>query len=422
MRMQQLALLSIMLLLLSSNAHAEAQQTFSQASSLFQAGQYQKAIRLFKRARTQGYNPSVVAFNLGVSHYRLAQWHQAEKAFLLTIKSRKLRQIAEYNLGLVYRRLGHADVAERWFEVATQQKRYGRFYNPKLAALAQQQIDSRHSGGSTPSLKTRFQAAARLAYGYDDDVTDPATTTPTSRSDSFIETYAYGRLELDKLQLRAVFYQQDYTDIDASDFQELEFSIGHPLTVARGQLAPSLHLIFDRLNGQDYLDTLDLRLAYELPLNREQRLRLRYRYSDIRSSSALYSYLEGDRHQLRADLLQTSSLGQWRLRYEYETNNRQNLPTENYSPIRHGLQLRLHNSPSRKLKMNNTLGYRLSEYDPTSTQRRKDTRLRYTFDLYGDISRHLELGLQYRYTNNDSSIDSKRYHSNVLQTYLSWSY
>jgi len=427
MPMRKTALICAMVLLvLSSPLLANGNQEFERASQAFSAGNYQQAIALFKQAERRGYNRPVIAYNLGVSYYKLADYKNAEKAFLRAVKSQKLKQIAEYNMGLVYTKLGHKKAAKAWFEAAADPKRYGKLYNNKIGALAQRQITGPKTAGTkiktTEAALDKLEGAVKLAYGYDDDVTDPIGNV-TSLSDNFIETFAYLKLKFDHIHLKLAFYEQNFSKVNGSDFDEKEISLSYPINTRYGKFTPSIHLLDDGLDHNDYLDTTDFRLAYRYRFNKNHTLKARYRYSDIESPDGTYDYLNGTRHQLRVDDLWRTTFGKLRLRYEYETNSRQNdndATPENFSPTRHTLRVRLKNKLTPYLSMKNELNYRISDYDPAGSDNREDKRLRYQLNLYGNIIDDLQLGLQYRRTDNVSTVASKDYRSNVYQAYLFW--
>ena len=72
--------LSLLMSLGMHSAMASATDDFRKGQQAFKQGDYQAALRWFRKARRQGLNNAAIFYNLGVTHYKLRQYGQAEKA------------------------------------------------------------------------------------------------------------------------------------------------------------------------------------------------------------------------------------------------------------------------------------------------------------------------------------------------------
>jgi tetratricopeptide (TPR) repeat protein len=407
----------IVMVFLSSigTAHASGSQSFESGLKAFAAKQYQQAIRHFEQAETQGYNRYVIAYNLGVSHYKLGQYQQADRAFHRALASPKLKQVVQYNLGLVRLQQKQKREAIEWFEKAA-----AGTSNPKIAAIAEQML-GKYQTRKKQKKKNYLDGGIIVAYGHDDNVTQAATGTPSERSDDILETYAYLNILFKHADLGLNFYSQDFDKINSNDFTQLGINTKFPFKLNKWRMTPSLHYAESELDKDDYQSVRDLRLDAKRFIGKGDYLRFRYRFSDIASEDSRYNYLEGSRQQLRADYYTITRLGRFRYRYEYEVNDRQNSATRNYSPTRHSLRIQLKNSLPAKLLMKNEVLARDSQYDEhTDGFVRKDYRYQYRLHLYTMPFKKFETGVRFTYTDNNSNIPTESFIRRVTQAYLNY--
>lgn len=408
----RLLALNIAMVLITNVAVAGNSTVFEQGMKAFQAQDYPQAIQYFIRAIDQGDNPYVVNYNLGVSHYKLGQYQEAELAFSKALPSPKLKQIVEYNLGLVKLKQHLKREALEWFTKASR-----GIDDPKVAALANRMLAKYKV---SKKRKNFIDGGIIAAYGYDSNVTQAATGTPSERSDHVLETYAYLNFLFRHVDLKFYYFNQDFSQLDSNDFTQLSAGLAFPFRAHKWRLTPSVHHARSELENMDYQTINDLRFDAKRFIGKGDYVRFRYRFSDIISDNPLYDYLDGSRHQLRADYFIITAYGRFRFRYEYEDNSRQNSVSDNYSPRRNSLQIQLKNSLSTHFRMKNELLYRNSHYEETAGFIREDYRRQYRFHLYAIPVRNFETGLRYTYTDNDSNDSLETFTRNVTQAYLNW--
>lgn len=385
---------------------------FDLGMQAFKSKDYRKAIRYFNQAKQSGYNPLVIEYNLGVSHYKLGQYLQAEKSFQGALASEKLKPIVQYNLGLVKLKQKQKREALAWFEQAA-----GQAASPKISTLANTMINKYKVSKKRANF---LDGGINIAYGHDSNVTQVATDSPSERADDFLETYANLKILFKHIDLKFSYYNKDYSTDNSNDYRQLGTALAFPIKTGKWRITPSLLYTSSELDRIDYQSTSGIRLDLKRYTSRRNYLRFRYQFNDIESDNPSYNYLDGTRHRFRTEYLTTTRVGQIRVRYEYEANDRQDTATTNYSPTRHSIRLRLRNSLPAALKMKNEILIRDSVYEAVSGLVRDDDRFQYRFNLYTTPTAGLELGVLYTYTDNRSNFTTETFSRNVAKGYLSW--
>ena len=185
------------------------------------------------------------------------------------------------------------------------------------------------------------------------------------------------------------------------------------------KIIPEFYLSQSTYSNSNYQNIFNLVLSGEHHLNNEDHVLLRYRYSDIKSQNSIYDYLQGYRHQFRADYINKIALGQLRLRYQLELNNRKNTPTANYSPVRNELRVRLINPLDNNWKFSTEIGFRNSRYGDAPGITRNDTRLRLLLGASKKFKQNMYAGIRYLHTDNKSNVANETYNKNNIQLFAS---
>jgi len=410
--------IGILVACLSTGAHTDTAQTaFDQGIKAFREQKYSEAVAAFESAKKQGLTAAVIDFNLGVSYYKLRAYTRAEAALQSASRDKKIRQLSHYNLGLVYLKKHETDNAMAMFRKATTNQD-----NPEVTALAKKMLDQHAADARVTPAKLSVTGLVSLAYGHDDNVVATASTIPSNVADNYFSTFAFVNVPLRHITLNANLLVHDYNQYNAEDLARYSAGILVPFTRGRWHLTPSVHLAKSTLNSADLQDTIDFRLAAKIRLENAAQLAFRFTYSDIDSSNAAYTYLNGDRQQYRIDYTTQTGAGNVRLRYELETNHRQNTPTVNYSPTRHTLRLRLTRPLFGDTGIKAELAYRDSQYEAAGGITRNDKRTQFRLDLYQPITHEWRAGLRYVHTDNDSNLPVETYTRNDVQFYLDWTF
>ncbi len=406
--MKNLVFICIILFLpLSTSAYAanKGETAFNTGVKYFKQKNFQSALKYFKQAKTNGMKKSSLLFNLGVTQYKLKQYQQAAINFKRLSKDKNFRQIAFYNLGLVSQARNQKQSAILWYKKSIKTNS-----NPKITRLAELKLDNlleRNTSQTNSSIS--------VSSGYDSNITNAASSSPSNRSDVYSELFAYTKASLNKnISVKGSLYWLNYSSNSSENFMLINAAIDYAYKLNNWMIIPEAGLYSSTLNSSGFQQTLDLKVSAKHKLTKNTSVLLKYRYSNISSQNAAYNYLQGSRHQLRADYKTKFQKGKLRLRYQLEINDRQNLASANYSPTRHTFRARLQHTLKNKWKLTEELEYRNSLYGVAAGVTRNDNRMRVRFVASKDFAKNWRGGIRFSYTNNNSNITSENYNRNKL--------
>ncbi|MFK5914314.1 MAG: hypothetical protein QM484_08050 [Woeseiaceae bacterium] len=384
--------------------------------SHFKNKKYHSALQSFKKASKAGMNKSALHFNFGVTYFKLKQYKNAKKSFKRLLKDKNLRQIAYFNLGLIAEKRKRPKTAVKWYKKTIEFNS-----NKKLTQLANNKLDKLLKRKSTRKNKT--QALVRLAFGNNDNITNAASNSPSNKSDRYLELFAFIKASVNsKTNFKASLYRTSYNTLSTEDFSFYSVGIDYLIKIKRWHLIPEISLSKSYLNNINYQNLIDYKITGKRRLTKKSNIDLHYRYSDINSQNILYDYLQGQRHQFSVDYKSKTSLGKLRLRYQLETNNRQNSATANYSPTRHAFRARLKHKFKNSWNVSEEIASRISTYGSAVGVVRKDTRVRLQVVASTKINKEWATGIQYSHTNNNSNIASENYKRNNIQIFTHWGF
>ena len=405
--MKKIIFISIILFLQFSSASyavEKGEAAFNVGVKYFKQKKYQSALKYFKQASAKGMNKSALLFNLGVTQYKLKQYPQAVISFKRLSKDKNFRQIAFYNLGLVSQASEQKKSAIYWYKKSVKNNN-----NPKITQLAEIKLDRLLSRKKA----TTNSSSITLSAGYDSNITNAASSSPSNRGDNYSELFAYTKVALNKkMNIKGSLYLLNFSNNSSENFMLINAAVDYTYKLKNWNMVPELGLYSSTLNSIGFQQTLDFKISAKRNLKNNAALLLKYRYSNITSQSTTYNYLQGSRQQLRADYKTKIQAAKLRLRYQLEVNNRQNLTTANYSPTRHTFRARLQHSLKNKWDLTEELEFRNSLYGAAAGVTRNDNRLRIRFIASKNFSRQWRGGVRYSYTSNKSNVTSENYNRN----------
>lgn len=385
-------------------ADEQGEAAFNTGVKYFKQKKYNSALKYFKQASAKGMKKSTLLFNLGITQYKLKQYQQATTSFKRLSKDRKFQQIAFYNLGLISQARKQKKPAIFWYKKSIKSNS-----NPKITQLAEIKLDRLLNRKKASTNSSSISVAA----GYDSNITNSASNSPSNRSDNYTEIFAYTTIPLNnKMNFKGSLYSLNFSKNSSENFMLLNAGIDYMYQLTNWKLIPEIGLYNSTLNSTAFQQTLDLKIRANRKLKNNATLLLKYRYSNISSQNTTYNYLQGSRHQLRADYKTKIKAAKLRLRYQLEVNDRQNLTTANYSPTRHTFRARLQHSLKNKWKLTEEVEYRNSLYGAAAGVTRNDNRLRLLFVASKNFSRQWRGGVRYSYTSNKSNVTSENYNRN----------
>ncbi len=410
-------------------AAAPAQAPLGAGIQAYRAGDFKTALVLFLEAREQGPVSDTLLFNLGLTYYRLEDYPAARRTFLDLRQRPAMAGVAEYHLGLVAAQLGQMNRATRHLRAAAAGD------SVPLRQLARTAL-----ARLTDRPAARAPAAyASLGIGFDSNrnqiaeeiqITGPE---PESAYAEFAGVVQYPLPKLTDTDLRATVFRRDYETDDA-----LDQTVGQ-LSLRRTWRPGSWRVMLAAESDAAFLEGDSLQNTYGLNLEAVRRhgpstLTLRYRPSAV-DGGADYEYLDGERHRL--EVAEAFLLGEFQIRagYEAELNDRSDWQVgeqfSSQSPLRHGPLLRVSRTLTPDLTLDVNAGFRHSRYrdvnryvqDGTLRSERRVEDLAYLGGaLRLRLGRAWGLRLDYRYTDNDSSLDTYEYTRHLATLALEWRY
>ena len=81
-----------------------AQAAFDRANAAFRSGDYEAALADYNEALAGGKDSPRLFYNMGLAHYRLGQYSQAQWAFMEAQKDDRMAALAQYQLGVLAKR------------------------------------------------------------------------------------------------------------------------------------------------------------------------------------------------------------------------------------------------------------------------------------------------------------------------------
>jgi tetratricopeptide (TPR) repeat protein len=132
------------------------QAAFDRANAAFRSGDYEAALADYNEALAGGKDNARLFYNMGLAHYRLGQYSQAQWAFMEAQKDDRMAALAQYQLGVLANREGDKDSAERWFK-----RSLNNADSPKLRLLSVRALEK--IGAAQP----RFESAFAAGLGHD---------------------------------------------------------------------------------------------------------------------------------------------------------------------------------------------------------------------------------------------------------------
>lgn len=393
-----------------------SESSFNSGIKYFKQKKYTEALAYFNKARTQGMTKSSLYFNIAVTNYKLGNYKKSELNFKRLLKDNNFRQISFYNLGLIAEKRQQKKLAINWYTQAEKDTT-----DSKITQLASIKLDNLLN--RKPVEGKTHQANIRLAFGNDSNITSSASNSPSNKTDNYIELFAYLKIPVSQnFNFKANIYSINYLNFSAENFLLYKAGVDYSTGIKNWKIHPGFSLSQSSYGNSGYQDTFNLKLSGEHHLNNRSRVLLGYRYSDIRSQNSLYDYLQGSRHQFRADYINKIVLGQLRFRYQLELNNRKNTSTANYSPVRNELRVRLIHPLENNWNFSTELGLRNSRYGAVAGTTRSDSRLRLLVAASKNFRQGMYAGIRYLHTDNKSNIASETYNKNNIQLFASWNF
>lgn len=408
----------VMVLFLSAGiATAKVSSDFNQGARLFKEKKYNAALEKFKKAEARGLKSSALYYNLASSYYKLTQYNKSKAYYNKVRQYKKLRYLAEYNLGLIALKQNRKKQAKKYFISVYKNSR-----DKKLKSLSGEKILQLRSAAS------KFRAYASLAFGNDDNINFAPSGISANRADTFIEfngvvDYLFSGNRRNGWMAEASYYVFDYSTENQSDSDEIGLGIKKYYKINdlwQSELTVNYYKL--SYGPDDYQTIVKLAGLARKKLSKSEQLYFRYGFEDISSDNVTYNYLAGTRQKARVEYRQYNKNNIQKIYYELEVNSRENLANSNYSPTRHTLRARYTHIFSPQWRATGDISYRASAYPAQGTQNRSDTRVKGSAYLDYYLNKRTKLRTKVAYTNNSSNTANYSYDRTVVSIGISSSF
>ena len=409
-RLTALAALLLCSVFFAPPATADVADDWASGQQAFAAGDYESALLYFELARDAGQSGVAVHYNIAVCQFKLERFDDARMTFRhIADNYPKMRGLAEYNLGLVERRLGNTRAAQEHFIRAWELSPD----DEKIRALAIAMIDDVEPVAQD---QKNWYGSFGLRAGHDDNVAlrdslglPVGVTAESPMADLFVSIRgapaSFGGFMLD-----ASAYAVTYPDAD--DFDQSEFRLGGLYVWRTGdwRLEGSAHFVYGTLGGSGFEQEIALGARAVRYLGEEAALDFQYRYDDIDEDDPLFAGIAGTRQ--RADLRYRWYRGDHTviLRLGAENNDRLDAGV---SPSRTRFQADYRYQPVDGWGFETGFGFRNSDYGDLETPRTEDLTS-ISAALTRTVAEVWMFALQYQYSENDSSDPVFSYERNLI--------
>lgn len=404
-----------------------ADDAFKQGVVSSKAGNYALAIERFLQAEKAGKTSAALYHNLGVAYFKQGRYPEALSAFGEASRSEKLASLSYYNMGLVEEKRGNQTDAAKWFE-----KSRNIATTETLRRLAERKL------GLRDSAIVPYIAYLEAFAGNDSNpqLVDETNTVAVERdADNFLGTLVYGRYHFggDANQgsyISGTGYIRRYADVNDEDATNLGLGAGYIQRLRALRLDYQLNVNQLSIGGDAIQNSISAALNAQYSFSSayiDTRIALESIDGDDGNG---YDYLSGERMQLRLRYNDTLASLRWRVGYELNVNDRNQLITTDSagaiserfsaSPLQNTFSLQASLPLTTNLTAEFSSDYRLSRYDEQEIRagvlevERDDKRWSAQVGVRYQLSRGWSTRLEARHWDNDSNFDAYSYQRNEI--------
>lgn len=396
-------LLALWLLLphlaLAGVAHAASTDRWAAGQQAFRERDYSSALLYFQSARDAGLDGPAVHYNIAASQFKLGRYDEAARTFtLIERRFPKLRGLAEYNLGLVARRLGNTADARAHFLRAYELSPDDR----KLRVLASRRLREIEPGTRTVS---RWTGAVGVRAGQDDNVAlrdEAGLPVGTTAESPMVDLFAMIEGPWDGrsgFRLDGSAYLVRYFDADEFDQSNVRGGVFYDWRSGDWRMQIGAHVSAGTLGGDAFDRKVGLDASATRYVDDNVSLTVQYIHDDISDADSRFAGIAGTRHQLEGHYRWYGDGHRLRILAGLEINDRSD---PGVSPDRRRVGIRYDYQPETGIGYGGGIDLRKSDYDDLASPREEDLLTFSTGVTYTLPSDWLFL-LEFRHSDNDST-------------------
>jgi tetratricopeptide (TPR) repeat protein len=367
----------------------------------------------FRAAIAAGSTGPAAHYNAAVCEYRLGRYSAAAASFReLGLAYPEMRALADYNLGLSQYRQNELSLARESFQSAANAG------DAQLAALAETMLARLGDEAPVEPAGRRWLGLIDFGLGHDDNVAlvDPFVLPAGQSGESpFAElsVYASGPVTSSGTwQLATSLYLIDFTDAPAYDQRIAQIGASYEATAGAWFVAAGPRLGRSDIGGDGFERTAGAAVEASRPVAAAARLQLALAYDSADELEDRFAYIEGDRRALGLRFDQTLALSrsQARLILEYQRS------TDDRAGAGVSAERNLYRLTWRQPWGPSWTGNLHFELRDTSYERlvpeRTEDRIQSGIRAVRRFGEDWQVGLDYRYSDNDSSDAAFTYERN----------
>lgn len=383
---------------------------WASANQAYANGDFTLALQHFDAARRDGLDGPAVHYNIAVCYFKLAQYGPSRNEFQLIInRFPGMRGLAEYNLGLIDRRLNNTESAVGHFLAAHRQAGDDQ----TLRILASKRLRELE-----PEIRSapKWAGAVGVRIGFDDNVALrdqtglPSTVTSETPTTDLFASIKGPYNGVSGFRVDGSVYVVKNFNADEFDQSELQGGVMYDWRPGDWRLQVGLHGSAGSLGGDSFDRKFGGNFRAIRYLDEKSELGLSYSYDDVQDANSLFAGIGGSRQQLEGKYRWYSNERRFVFRFRHEENNRVDAQV---SPTRTSLSLDYRFQPASGWGYEGGLSFRNSRFDETAVLRDEDL-----FTVRAALTRVINsnwlLSFNYQHSNNDSSESIFSYDRNII--------
>ena len=365
----------------------------------FQKGDFNSALRHFEAAKNSGLEGPALHYNIAVCYFKLEQWAAARAAFRhIADRFPKLEGLAEYNLGLVARRVGDESAATAHFLRAYEKSPEDQ----TLRILASKRLRELAPVTVSPAA---WHGAIGMQVGFDDNVAlrdETGLAAGTTTDSPVAEFFGSVKGPLGRVSgagVEAGLYIVRNFDADEFDQTQVYGGAAYDWQGDTWQANAGVQFGLGTLGGDAFDRKVGVHASATGFLGTDASLRVLLRHDDVSDADALYAGIAGSRQQIRVRYRWYSGSHRWTLRYRGESNDRAD---SGVSPDRNEIGFDYRYQPDAGWGYEGGIAARSSDYDDLPEPRSEDLTTAHVA-MTRTLRDNWLLSLEIRYSDNDSS-------------------
>jgi hypothetical protein len=398
---RRLLVLWITLSLVATAGHAstEVSGDWAAGTQAFNDGDYAAALHFFESARDAGQDGPAVLYNIAVSQFKLGRYQDAGRTFaLIAQRFPQMQGLAEYNRGLVARRLGDEYQARKHFLRAYELSPE----DPTIRVLA-----SRRLRELEPEVRkaSRWSGAIGVRAGHDDNVAlrdEAGLPTGTTAESPMADIFAVIRgpwSGRSGFRLDGSAYLVRYFDADQFDQSQFRGGLFYDWRPDDWRIQAGVHASIGTLGGDPFDRKVGANASLLRYLGINGAIDLRYVYDDVSDADSQFAGISGSRQQVDLRYRWYRFGHRFQAYYGLETNDRAD-PGVSPERTRFGIAYRY--APDRGPGYGAAVETRNSDYSDLATPRDEDL-LTLSAELTYALRSDWTLSLELRHSDNDST-------------------